>query len=109
MMEKFAIGLLVGGLGGALLATNNLKMRTLIKKGQDEIKARLDELMDAKIREMENAEPFETMKETGETVKETAQTVKERAKESVENVKEEAKDFANDVKTAVKGRKKATT
>ena len=107
-MEKFAIGLVIGGLGGALLATNNLKMRTLIKKGQDEIKTRLDELMEAKIKEMENAEPFETMKETGETVKETATAVKERAKESVEAVKGEAKDFANDVKSAVKSRKKAT-
>jgi hypothetical protein len=53
-MEKFAIGLLLGGLGGALLAANSCKMRTLVRKGQEEVKARLDEIMDEKIREMES-------------------------------------------------------
>ena len=105
-MEKFAIGLVLGGLGGAILATNNLKMRTLVKKGQDEIKARLDELMDEKIKEMEKSEAMHSAKETGEAVKDAATAVKERAKESVETIKEEAKDFATDVKTAVKGKRK---
>ena len=53
-MEKFAIGLLVGGLAGALLVTNNYKMRTLVRKGQEEVQNKLDEMMDEKIRQMEN-------------------------------------------------------
>ena len=52
-MEKFAIGLVLGGLGGALLVANNYKMRTLLKKGQEEVQAKLDKLMDEKIEEME--------------------------------------------------------
>ena len=54
-MEKFAIGLVVGGLGGALLVANNYKMRTLIKKGQAEVQAKLDKLMDDKMDEMDDA------------------------------------------------------
>ena len=52
-MEKFVIGLLVGGVCGALLTANNYKMRTLVKKGQEEVQAKLDELMDEKIRMFE--------------------------------------------------------
>ena len=60
-MEKFVIGLVVGGIGGALLAANNYKMRTLIKKGQEEMQTKLDKLMDEKIEQME--EGVETLKE----------------------------------------------
>ena len=52
-MEKFAIGLLLGGIGGALLVANNYKMRTLVKKGQDEVMTKVDEFMDEKIQSME--------------------------------------------------------
>ena len=55
-MEKFAIGLLLGGLCGALLTTNNYKMRTLVKKGQEEVLGKLDEVMDEKIRAFEEKE-----------------------------------------------------
>ena len=48
-MEKFTIGLIVGGAIGALLVANNCKMRTLVKKSQEEVKARLDEMMDEKL------------------------------------------------------------
>ena len=54
-MEKFAIGLLLGGLGGALLVANNYKMRTLVRKGQEEVQAKLDKLMDEKIEAVEIA------------------------------------------------------
>ena len=37
-MEKFTIGLLLGAVGGALLAANSCKMRTLVRKGQEEVK-----------------------------------------------------------------------
>ncbi len=55
-MEKFAIGLLIGGVCGALLTTNNYKMRTLVRKGQEEVQNKLDELMDDKLRAFEEKE-----------------------------------------------------
>ncbi len=60
-MEKFAIGVLIGGIAGALLTANNYKMRTLVKKGQAEVQAKLDKLMDEKIDKME--EGLEAIKE----------------------------------------------
>ena len=51
-MEKFAVGLLVGGAIGAVLVANNCKMRALVKKSQDEVKCRLDELLDEKLEDM---------------------------------------------------------
>ena len=53
-MEKFAIGLLLGGVVGALITTNNYKLRTLVKRGQEEVQAKLDELMDEKLRAFED-------------------------------------------------------
>ncbi len=53
-MEKFAIGVLLGGLAGALLTANNYKMRTLVKKGQEEVQVKLDKMMGKKIDEMED-------------------------------------------------------
>ena len=53
-MEKFAIGMLFGGMIGAVLCANNYKMRTLVKKGQEEVQTKLDQMMDEKIREMES-------------------------------------------------------
>ena len=52
-MEKFAIGLLLGAVGGAMLAANNCKMRALVGKGQEEVKQRLDEMMDEKLKALE--------------------------------------------------------
>ena len=60
-MEKFAIGLVIGSLGGALLVANNYKMRTLIKKGQAEVQTKLDKLRDDKMEEIDEA--VEDMKE----------------------------------------------
>ena len=84
-MEKFAIGLVIGGIGGALLAANNYKMRTLIKKGQEEVQIKLDKLMDEKIQEME----------------ETTEDLKEKAEEKVDEITDKAK------KTFRKATKKA--
>lgn len=53
-MEKFTIGLVLGAVGGALLTANSYKMRTLVKKSQDEIKQRLDEMMDEKLKDIQN-------------------------------------------------------
>ncbi len=78
-MEKFAIGILLGGVAGALLTANNYKMRTLVKKGQQEAKAKFDQIMDEKIEMME---------------------------EGVKNLKEEAKEKV-DEPTEKKARKTA--
>ena len=65
-MEKFVIGLALGGVCGAVLVANNYKMRTLVKKAQEEIEAKADELMDKKIRAMEKCvEQAETQVEEG--------------------------------------------
>ena len=74
-MEKFAIGLAIGGLCGALLVANNYKMRTLVKKGQEEVLAKFDGLMDEKIKAME----------------EGAEDIKAQAQEATENIKENVK------------------
>lgn len=52
-MEKFAVGLLVGMIGGAVLTANNYKMRALVKKGQGEVKRKIDEMLDEKLAEVE--------------------------------------------------------
>lgn len=52
-MEKFAIGALLGMVGGALLVANNYKMRTLVKKGQSEVMEKLDSFMNEKLDEAE--------------------------------------------------------
>ena len=54
-MEKFALGVLLGVVGGALITANNYKMRTLVKKGQEEVTAKFNELMDEKIEMMTQA------------------------------------------------------
>ena len=54
-MEKFAIGLLIGGLCGAVLTANNCKMRSLVKKGQEEVSKRVNDFMDEKLDEAESA------------------------------------------------------
>ena len=70
-MEKFAIGVVVGALGGALLVANNYKMRTLVKKGQEEVLAKLDKIMDEKIEKVE-----EGVEKAKEKVEETVDKVK---------------------------------
>ena len=53
-MEKFTAGLLLGAVAGALVVTNSYKMRVLVKKSQDEMKTKLDEMIDEKIEMLEN-------------------------------------------------------
>ena len=76
-MEKFAVGLVLGALCGAVLVTNNYKMRTLVKKGQEEITEKLDKIMDEKINEID--------KKTEEIKEE----VKEKKDELVDKMKDE--------------------
>ena len=72
-MEKFAIGLVVGGLVGALLVSNNQKMRTLVKKAQDEAQEKIDAFMDDKISKMEKG-----AEQAAEKADELVQDVKEK-------------------------------
>ena len=51
-MEKFTIGLVLGGVIGAVLVANNCKMRAVVRKSQEDIKCRLDELLDEKLQDM---------------------------------------------------------
>ena len=69
-MEKFAIGMLLGVGVGALLATNSYKMRTLVKKGQEEAQTKFNEVLDEKLEEM----------------KEGAKKVKEKAEKKLKKV-----------------------
>ena len=64
-----------GGIGGALLTANNYKMRTLVRKSQEEVQTKLDELMDDKIREMEKkSEKAESESKEKEDKKATQKT-----------------------------------
>lgn len=54
-MEKFAIGLFLGGLCGAVLTANNYKMRSLVRKGQQEVTRRVNDFVDDKLETMEEA------------------------------------------------------
>ena len=56
-MEKFVVGLALGMLGGALITANNCKMRALVRKGQDEVKGKIDDMIDEKLKEDETVFP----------------------------------------------------
>ena len=75
-MEKFIIGVALGGLAGALLTANNYKMRTLVKKGQEEVQAKLDKMLDEKIEMMEAG-----VENAKEEIQEKKEAVKEKAEE----------------------------
>lgn len=75
-MEKFAIGLILGGLGGALLVTNNYKMRMLVKKGQEEMQVKWDEMLDDKLKMMEK-----NVEKAKEKVEDVVDDVKDKVKE----------------------------
>ena len=85
-MEKFAIGLLLGGVGGALLTANSYRMRMLVKKSQEEVQQKLDKFMDDKLDDMEK------------DLKKAA----EKAKDNVDDIKEKAKDSMDDIKKTLK-------
>ena len=76
-MEKFAIGVIFGGVLGAVLCANNYKMRTLVKKGQEEVQTKLNQMMDEKIQAMEKAT---------ENITEQAEEKADELKKSVKNV-----------------------
>ena len=68
--------MLLGVVGGALLVSNNYKMRTLVRKGQQEVQAKFDQMLDDKIRMADKA----------------VDKIQDEAKEKVEELKEDKKD-----------------
>ena len=77
-MEKFALGMLVGGIGGALLVANNYKMRALVKKTQEEVRAKFDQMVEDKI---------ETAQKATEEIKEDIATAAKKVKKTVKKAK----------------------
>ncbi len=64
-MEKFILGLALGMAGGALLVANNCKLRTLVKKNQDDILEKAEQYIDGKLSELEK-KPGENSESEGE-------------------------------------------
>lgn len=53
-MEKmFCLGLVFGAVGGALLVANSYKARSLVKKSQAEITEKVNEMMDERLKCMQ--------------------------------------------------------
>jgi len=44
MNKEFVVGVIIGMLGGALIAANSNKARKLIKEGQEQIKTKVTEM-----------------------------------------------------------------
>ena len=78
-MEKFAIGAVIGGVLGALLVTNNYKMRSLVKKGQEEVQAKLDTMMDEKLQKLEK-KGKELKEKADEKLEEVSKKMKKESK-----------------------------
>ena len=74
-MEKFITGAALGMLAGALLTANNHKMRTLVRKGQEEVTSKLDQILDEKIEMLDKG----------------AKKIKRQAEEKAEEIEEKVK------------------
>ena len=44
MDDKFLCGMLLGVLGGAVIATNSVKARQMVRDGQQQVKQKMDEI-----------------------------------------------------------------
>ena len=44
MDDKFLCGMLLGVIGGAVLATNSAKARQIVKDGQEQVKDKLEDM-----------------------------------------------------------------
>ena len=54
-MEKFILGVALGMAGGALMVANNCKLRNLVKKNQDDLMKKAEQLIDSKLEKLEQA------------------------------------------------------
>ena len=53
-MEKFTIGLAVGALLGAAVVANSQKTRRLFIKSQEDIKSKIDDIIDEKMEDLDD-------------------------------------------------------
>ena len=44
MDDKFLCGMLLGVIGGAVIATNSFKARQMVKDGQEQVKQKIDDM-----------------------------------------------------------------
>lgn len=44
MDDKFLCGMLLGVIGGAVIATNSAKARQMVREGQEQVKQKVDEI-----------------------------------------------------------------
>ena len=56
MDKMVCLGLLFGAVGGALIVANSYKARSLVKKSQSEVMEKVDEKMDACLKQLETKE-----------------------------------------------------
>ncbi len=89
-MEKFLAGVAIGCIGGALLATNNYKMRSWIKKSQADMQEKMDAALNKKLDEAQTAT---------EKVADKAEKVVKKAEK---DVKKKLKSMKKPQKTAQK-------
>lgn len=55
-MEKmFCLGVALGMIGGALIVANNYKARSLVKKSQQEVIDKVNDMLDERLKAMEEA------------------------------------------------------
>ena len=54
MDEKFLTGILLGMIGGAVLVTNSVKVRQMVKDGQTQVKNKVSEISKPKSKKSAN-------------------------------------------------------
>lgn len=52
-MEKFILGAVIGMAGGALIVANNCKLCNLVKKNQEDLLKKAEQLIDSKLEKLE--------------------------------------------------------
>lgn len=73
-MEKFIAGMLLGTAVGALWVANSNKTRALVKKGQEEVREKMDAYIDEKLAAMEvNAGGESASEKKGKSTRQTAE------------------------------------
>lgn len=65
-MEKFILGAVVGMAAGAILVANNCKLRNLVKKNQEDLMEKANELIDSKLEQLEKSKEKKSSAKAGE-------------------------------------------
>jgi hypothetical protein len=61
-MEKFTVGMVLGAMAGALIVTNSYKVRSLVKKSQEEVMDKVNAMIDERLEGFETEETDEKPK-----------------------------------------------